>query len=134
VPNGRELLREVDAAFLDARGIDFEAQIENNMICLVLKRFRLPAGYARDVVDLLLRLPLQFPEAAPDMFWMDPTVHYANGRAPVATNPEIILGRSWQRWSRHFAGSPWRPGIDDLQSFYRLIMTTLRREVTAHAA
>ena len=49
-----------------------------------------------NVVDLLLRLPLQFPEAAPDMFWMDPAVHYADGRAPVNTNAEVILGRSWE--------------------------------------
>jgi hypothetical protein len=64
---------------------------------------------------------------------MDPPVHYEDGRAPDNTNAEVILGRSWQRWSRHFADSPWRPGIDDLQSFYRLIKTTLEREVAARA-
>ena len=132
--NGRELLREVDAAFLDARGIDFAAQVENQMVCLVLKQFRLPLGYDPDVVDLLLRLPPQFPEVAPDMFWMEPAVRYSDGRVPVNTNPEVIIGRNWQRWSRHFSASPWRPGIDDLQSFYRLIKTTLEREVMARAA
>lgn len=132
--SGRELLREEDAAFLEDRGIDFDAAPENNMICLVLREICLPAGYNRRTVDLLLRLPLQFPDAAPDMFWMDPAVLYANGGVPLNTSPELILGRTWQRWSRHFSSSPWRPGIDNLQSFYRLIKTTLEREVLSRAA
>lgn len=127
-------MRAVDAAFLEDRGIDFHAAVENNMICLVLEQISLPVGYNRSAVDLLVRLPLQFPEAAPDMFWMDPAVLYADGSAPLNTSPEVILGRTWQRWSRHFSTSPWRPAVDDLQSFYRLIKTTLEREVLRRAA
>lgn len=134
MPSGRELLREVDAAFLENRGIDFEAAVENNMTCLILRAFKLPAGYDHSLVDLLLRLPLQFPEVGPDMFWMDPTVLYADGRVPTNTSPEIVLGHSWQRWSRHFTHSPWRPETDNLQSFCRLIRTVLEREVVSRAA
>lgn len=104
------------------------------MVCLVLQQVGLPSGYNLSTVDLLLRLPLQFPEAAPDMFWMEPAVLYADGSAPLNTSPEIILGRTWQRWSRHFTTSPWRPGIDNLQSYYRLIKTVLEREVLSRAA
>ena len=130
-----DLLAVSDLEYLSSRGVDFDAQLEGNMIALVIKGFELPRGYEPPAVDLLLRLPLQFPEAAPDMFWTDPVVSYVGGGAPPASElRETYAGRSWQRWSRHFGQSQWRPGIDDLRSYLRLIRSTLEREVLPRAA
>ena len=130
-----DLLAERDLAYLSSKGLDFEAVLESNMIAVVIKGFELPRGYEPRVVALLLRLPLQFPEAAPDMFWTDPVVSYVGGGVPPASElRETYVGRSWQRWSRHFGRSQWRPGVDDLRSYVRLIRSTLEREVLPLAA
>lgn len=130
-----DLLPDNDLEYLMNKEIDFEEQLESSMISLVIKGFALPAGYQPSEVDLLLRLPVQFPQAPPDMFWIDPVVSYANGGIPPQTQArEIYVGRTWQRWSRHFGQSHWRPGIDDLRSYLRLIRSTLEREVTTYAS
>lgn len=130
-----DLLPDSDLKYLRSKGLDFEAQLEGNMISLVIKRFALPAGYQPSEVDLLLRLPLQFPQVPPDMFWTDPVISYTNGGTPSQTQArEVHVGRSWQRWSRHFGRSHWRPGIDDLRSYLRLIRSTLEKEVTVLAS
>ncbi len=130
-----DLLPDNDIEYLKSKGLDFEAQLEHNMISLVVKRFTLPAGYQPSEVDLLLRLPVQFPQAPPDMFWTDPVISYTNGGVPSQTQArEHYMGRSWQRWSRHFGQSQWRPGTDDLRSYLRLIRSTLEREITALAS
>lgn len=130
-----ELLPDNDVAYLRSRGLKFEAKIEDNMISLVIFDVELPSGYQPQAVDLLLRLPLQFPQAPPDMFWTDPVVTYDGGGVPAATQErEMHMGRSWQRWSRHFGTSHWRPGVDDLRSYMTLIRSTLEREVMALAA
>jgi len=130
-----DLLAESDLAYLSSKGLDFEAVLESNMIAVVIKGFELPRGYEPRVVDLLLRLPLQFPEAAPDMFWTDPVASYVGGGVPPASElRETYVGRSWQRWSRHFGRSHWRPGVDDLRSYVRLIRSTLEREMLPLAA
>jgi hypothetical protein len=130
-----DLLREADAAYLNEKGFDWEAELEAGLICLVLKNFELPTGYVPGRVDLLLRLPIQFPLVAPDMFWTEPAVSYVGGVEPPASQMrETHLGRSWQRWSRHFGQSQWRSGIDDLRSYLRLIRATLDREVAKLAA
>ena len=130
-----DLLPDNDLEYLRSKGFHFEAQLEGNMISLVIKGFALPAGYQPSEVDLLLRLPLQFPQVPPDMFWTDPVISYTNGGPPSQTQVrESHVGRSWQRWSRHFGRSQWRPGTDDLRSYLQLIRSTLEKEVTALAS
>lgn len=127
-----DLLPDNDSEYLRGNGLEFEAQLEGSMISLVIKRFALPAGYQPSEVDLLLRLPVQFPQVPPDMFWTDPIASYTNGGIPPQTQVrEPHVGRMWQRWSRHFGRSQWRPGTDDLRTYLRLIRSTLEREVTA---
>lgn len=100
--------------------------MDGPMTCVVLPSWRVPAGYDRDSADLLLRLPAGYPDVPPDMWWFDPAVRLADGRSVQATDTvEQHLGRSWQRWSRHFQGGQWQSGVDGLESFLALI----RREL-----
>src|SRR3954452_19667120 len=112
-----DLLSAVDIGYLTGRDLRHDAELEGGMIALVVYDYELPVGYQPQRVDLLLRLPPQFPDAAPDMFWTSPVVAYANGSPPPQTEQrESHRGRTWQRWSRHFTDtSRWRPGIDDLR-------------------
>jgi hypothetical protein len=98
------------------------------MICVVLPAFPVPVGYDRANADLLLRLSPGYPDVAPDMWWFDPPVKLKNGASPPATDVrESHLGRTWQRWSRHFNQGQWRSGVDCLETFLALIRKELLR-------
>lgn len=117
-----------DRAYLEGRGHPYEVVPEANMICVVLPGFSLPRGYDRREADLLLRLSPGYPDVPPDMWWFAPAVSLTNGQPIPATNcVEQHLGRSWQRWSRHFNGGQWKSGVDSLESFLALIRQELKR-------
>jgi len=121
-------LPQADTAHLSERGINYTVASEGNMLCVVMHEFALPCGYDKPSSDLLLRLSPGYPDVPPDMWWFDPPAKLADGRAIQATESvENYLGRSWQRWSRHFNGGQWRPGTDGLESFLALIRKELER-------
>lgn len=121
-------LPEADIAYLDEKGLKYEVASEGNMTCVVLQQYQLPEGYDRCESNLLLRLSPQYPDVQPDMWWFEPSVRLADGRTIQATDTvEQCLGRSWQRWSRHFSPGQWRSGIDCLESFLALIRKELER-------
>jgi len=121
-------LPQPDTAYLTERGVNFSVSSEANMTCVVLPGFALPAGYNQARSDLLLRLSPGYPDVPPDMWWFDPPVRLASGRGIPATDSiEQYLGRSWQRWSRHFSPGQWRSGVDCIESFLALIRKELER-------
>jgi len=121
-------LPQLDMDYLASRAASFEISTEANMICVVIHGFSLPSGYDRTEADLLLRLSPSYPDVAPDMWWFNPGVRLADGRSVQNTEcTEQHLGRSWQRWSRHFSPGQWRSGIDCLESFLALIRKDLEK-------
>jgi hypothetical protein len=105
--------------------------LEGASVVLVLAGYELPAGFDPPRVDLCLMLPFGFPETQPDMFWADPSLTL-HGGAPAATEVrQQIVGRTWQRFSRHLPAGAWQPGIDNLQSWVSMIGTMLAREAAA---
>ena len=67
-------------------------------VFVVISNYELPDGFAPNRVDLLVKLPPGFPDAAPDMFWVHPEVRGPNGVVPKATSLERLLGKEWQRF------------------------------------
>ena len=124
------MLPQVDSVYLEERRIPNEVTADGGMINVVFPAFHLPGGMDRPTSDLLIRLTGGYPDVAPDMWWFDPAVRLADGRSIPATDViESYLGRTWQRWSRHFQPGQWHPGRDGLESYLALI----RREL-AHWA
>lgn len=127
------MLDQEDRQWLVDQGFTFEVVEEGGFTNLILKDFRLPTGFDREQTDLLVRLPAGFPDTPPDMFWVDPEIRIAKtGAVPAAANvTETIVNRQWQRFSRHFFGAGWRPGIDSLQSWVLCIRSLLEQDVAA---
>lgn len=116
------MLPSVDREYLRKRFPRFSVALEEQMICVVLPGFPLPSGLQIERSDLLLRLSPGYPDIAPDMWWFDPPVLRGDGRPfPQTQVEEAHLGRKWQRWSRHFDGAQWRPGVDSLESYLALV-------------
>jgi len=122
-----------DTQYLSERIARHTVVTEGGMICVVLPAFPLPSGFDRQHADLLLRLSPGYPDVPPDMWWFDPPIKLANGGTIRATEVrETHLGRSWQRWSRHFSQGQWRSGVDCIETFIGLIQRELRREAGGH--
>lgn len=128
-------LPEADTKYLSERGIAHDVATEGGMTCVVLHQWPLPKGLNHPAADLLLRLSPGYPDVHPDMWWFNPPVCLANGQALPATEViEQYLGRSWQRWSRHFNNGQWQSGVDGLESYLALIRRNLERSVPGAAA
>jgi hypothetical protein len=124
-----------DTEYLELRGYKHEVSVEAGLTCIVFPSWPLPSGYDRESADLLVRLQAGYPDVPPDMWWFDPTVHFADGSTIPATEvQEQHLGRTWQRWSRHLVPDQWRAGIDGLENYLALICTDLSKAVEARSA
>lgn len=96
-------------------------------VFVVISNYNLPEGFAPNQVDLLVKLPPGFPDAAPDMFWVHPEVRGPSGVVPKATSPERLLGKEWQRFSWHLAPGAWKPGVSEFRDFMRCIHSRFLR-------
>ena len=115
-------LPEADARFLSERDIQHVVHDDGGMVCVVLAGWQLPAGLNAAHADILLRLAPGYPDVAPDMWWVDPALRRRDGTEIPATQVvEQYIGRTWQRWSRHFAAGQWQSGVDGLESYLALM-------------
>ena len=125
------MLRPVDTAELGRRGHTYTQCGGNGETFVILTNFHLPEGLSPRQADLLLRVPSLFPAVHPDMFWVSPALCRTDGRTIPATQvTENLVGRSWQRWSRHLRPDQWRPDRDDLGTYLDIVGQCLRAAVT----
>lgn len=121
-------LPEFDVTCLDDRKIQYEVVNDGSMISIIFPSWKLPPGYDKSESSLLIRLAPGYPDVPPDMWWFCPPVQRIDGQPINATQAvETYLGRTWQRWSRHFSSGQWCSGIDSLESFLVLIQNELER-------
>jgi len=124
------MLPSDDTAFLSDRKITHTLHQEGGMTCVVLLLWPVPPGYNQTETDLLLRLAAGYPDVPPDMWWCAPPLILADGTRPQATEvTEPYLGRTWQRWSRHFQANQWQSHVDGLESY----LARVRGEVVRSA-
>ena len=96
--------------------------------CVVFPAYPLPRGYSKKASDLLLVLPLSYPNGKPDMFWVEPDVTLAGGAVPKSADQiEPHVGRQWRRFSWHM--SSWNPATDNLRTFLEFINCRLAKGV-----
>jgi hypothetical protein len=115
-------LPEHDVQYLAEREITYEIVTDAGMVCVLLPNWKLPDGLNVAETTVLLRLAAGYPDVAPDMWWCSPAIRRADGSIIPATDlTEQHLGRSWQRWSRHFRAGQWKSGIDGLESYIALV-------------
>jgi len=131
VPNAQaeQLLAEEDLVCLREKKCSFSVEQTDGLVCLVIQGYQLPPAYTPIIVDMLLRLPPNFPMAKPDMFWTFPHVRLVSGSHPKTADVFDVQyqGKQWQRWSRHFAD--WRPGVDNLRTFLGTIRQELQKGI-----
>lgn len=116
--------REIDE--LGSLSYSIEVSEDTDFINLVFKGFPLGEGYSAKETDLLLKIPRSYPEAGPDMFWVDPKITLDSGQVPQAADSmENHLGKIWRRFSWH-RGSAWHPTIDNIHGHIEFIRRRLK--------
>jgi hypothetical protein len=102
------------------KGLTVEVHEDSSFANLVLKDFPLSGSFNMPSADLLIRVPLSYPDSGPDMFWTDLRVLLSDGREPQAANiKEKYLGREWRRFSWH--RSRWDSVRDNLFTYLEFV-------------
>lgn len=134
--DGLELRRQVDLAAediaaLDEFGLPWESLRDPSGDWVLLHDCPTPAGYDQPRISIASRLEPGYPRNQLDMCYVFPAVRLLNGRAiPGTEAQQIIDGRAWQRWSRHYTpANPWRPEIDRIGTHLVLARSWLDREL-----
>jgi hypothetical protein len=97
-----------------------EVREDGGMADLVFRDFPIGPGFNLQACDLLIRVPLSYPAAGPDMFWTDPGLVLADGREPQSANIfEVHSGRRWRRFSWH--RKAWDGVRDNLWSYLEFV-------------
>ena len=118
-----------DAYFLNKTGWQWEAVSEGGVMRLVIYGFKLPEGFDREEVDLVLRIEQTYPDTQIDMFYLHPHIALNSGRPIRALAQERFDAKSWQRWSRHRPDPrSWRPGIDGVETHLAYVTNCLNDE------
>lgn len=103
--------------------VEMEAR-DDCFIHVTIRRYPLPEGYNKNFTDLLIKVPVSYPNANPDMFWTDVDLTLSNDRGPKNTSKENIFGTERLRFSWHPA--KWNPGSDNLETYLGFINSGLR--------
>ena len=117
-------LLEDDEDALKSKGYKYEVTEDGDNTLLTIKDHPLVDIYNVEKVDILILIPKLYPVSPLDMFWVYPEVKLKNGNVypPSADVFENHVGRSWQRFSRHYT---WRPNIDCVHSHLTIAINTL---------
>ena len=120
---------EADEAYLQSRGLQWEAIVDSGNRLILIHGWKLPAGYNHTEASLALLIPANYPDSQIDMVYFKQHLARLDGKAIGSLTGFTIGGVTWQRWSRHRTQeNPWRVGIDDVASHLTLVDEWLRRE------
>ncbi|QKS26733.1 multiubiquitin domain-containing protein [Vreelandella titanicae] len=124
-------LLEQDVAYLKQLDFNWETRLVGARRWLIIHDYTLPSGYNHDQVNLAIEIPTAYPDAQLDMFFVHPSLALANGKRIGQTDSrETILGKVYQRWSRHLNGiTRWNPLTDSVITHLAVVEESLLREV-----
>lgn len=94
---------------------------------ITIPDYKIPEGWSHDKVKIKFIVPIGYPLAKPDCFWVDPQqLRLSGGAMPQNSNiqsiPEVNENHLWFSW--HIA--KWNPNRDSLSSYIKVIEARLR--------
>jgi hypothetical protein len=117
-----------DVETLVAIGLPWETVLVAGTQWLFVHEWPTPSGLAPAKVTLGIRVVQGYPTAALDMIYVHPGIARISGGVIPALTDTIIDGRTFQQWSRHYSPqNPWRPDVDNIGTFLRLVDTWFER-------
>lgn len=117
-----------------------DLQHGEQMNWVLIPQYPLPAHYNKSHTRLLWRIPVEYPQTAPDDFFVDVDLRLKDGNPPPSFNPNSSSSSgtapvpgSWGWFSWHPEQGKWRPAAsiekgDNLLTFLRSVNICLRGE------
>ncbi len=97
---------------------------------VLIHDFPIPSGFTVDRSTAAIRLSPAYPVTPLDMVYFDPPVLRSDGQTiPCTQATEVIDGKEFQRWSRHYLPGSWHPNEDDLATHVMAIKDWLVRAI-----
>ena len=97
-----------DIEYLDKAFPDWESVSSGRWI--LLPNFSICSGYTFSMVTAAIKLPNNYPVVQLDMVYFFPALERKDGVMINAINTkEMIDGKEFQRWSRHYQQGHWTP-------------------------
>jgi hypothetical protein len=84
----------------------------------------LPPGWNQQSATVQFVLPVAFPSAQPDCFYVEPSLRLANGSMPANSGIQPLDGQQLLWFSWHLAA--WSPAHDTIDSYLRFVERRLR--------
>lgn len=118
-----------DEILLNRMSVAWEMAVDGGRRWLLIYGYSLPTGFSAQRADIAIEIPVSYPSAQLDMFYVLPHLRLASGAGiPQTEHRQTIFGQLHQRWSRHRA---WDAAHDTLATHIALVDESLRREVGA---
>lgn len=108
-----------------------EVECGPNLEWIIIKDFKLPAGWNRSSTELLIIILPGYPATPPDNFYVTAGLKTMNGnQISNFSDPVPQIGRQWGQFSYHLDGE-WRPTADiykgdNLQTFVLKVIDRLK--------
>ncbi|HEY1931464.1 MAG TPA: E2/UBC family protein [Acetobacteraceae bacterium] len=123
-------LGEEDEECLAARGLAWEAVIENRAKWLIFPQYPIPEGYNHRIASVALRIKPSYPDDDIDMVYFYPALALTTGKGISKLTPHTLDGKQYQQWSRHRKPeNPWRVGLDNVCTHLLQVDCWLEREL-----
>lgn len=95
---------------------------------VLLHDFPVRSGFTVQNVTAAIQIPSMYPATPLDMVFFYPAVLRADGTVIRATDcKQVIDGKEFQRWSRHYRLGSWHPNEDNLATHVLAIRDWLDR-------
>lgn len=96
---------------------------------VIIYDYPVPTGYNVDKADIALLIPPSYPATQIDMAYFYPPLKKISGRPIGALAPQLVDGRTFQRWSRHRQSGEWTPGVDCIATHLCLVDNWLANDL-----
>lgn len=104
--------------------VDIDTEAENRFTHVIVRNFPIPADtYNKQKTDTMIRVPENYPVAAPDWVYVDTDLRLEGGQSLQKSHGERVDG--WQALSWHIntlAGIEWEPYETDLKWYLETVV------------
>lgn len=123
-----------DTQYLEANHPNWETIVDGNNKVLLLHDFSIPDGYSVRTSTAAIIIPANYPTQGLDMVYFHPHIARSDGQAIRQTNVQVAFdGISYQRWSRHYTVTRWKPDEDSIATHVMAIRDWLIRALEGGA-
>lgn len=95
------------------------SELSDGVVLISLGPVIVPSGWNLPVANPAFVVPVGYPAAQPDCFYVDEVLTLADGRPPQNSGRQSLGGRDWTWFSWHVQS--WCPGRDSLFTYARFV-------------